>query len=65
MFVPVFATAILSLGSIARAVAVDKKFCEGGPWMSPTKAGMPWESTPEGHYFCEAGHTDGNVLTGT
>lgn len=58
------ATAVLSAVGIARAVNVDKKSCENGPWVAPVKAGLPWETAAEDHYFCEGGHADGDVLTG-
>ncbi|KAF1963404.1 hypothetical protein CC80DRAFT_4873 [Byssothecium circinans] len=64
MFLSIFATAVLSLSGIAKAVAVDKSGCQTGPWIPPTKAGVPWENSPDSHYFCEAGHVDGDVLTG-
>ncbi|CAI6339098.1 unnamed protein product [Periconia digitata] len=64
MHFSIFATAVLSVAGIAGAVNTDKKSCEGGPWLEPAKAGLPWESSPENHYFCEGGHADGELLTG-
>jgi hypothetical protein len=65
MYMSVFATAILSLAGIARAVNTEQRSCEGGPWIAPAKAGLPFESTNESHNFCEGGHADGDVMTGT
>jgi hypothetical protein len=64
MYLPILATAILSVAGIAGAVDTSRKACQGGPWAPPVKAGLEWGDENDNHYFCEGGHADGNVLTG-
>jgi hypothetical protein len=65
MYISVFATTVLSLAGIARAVNTEPKSCENGPWVAPALAGISFENAPADTHFCEGGHADGDVLTGT
>jgi len=65
MYIPIFITTILALGGITRAINTDRKNCESGPWVSPAFTGVAWAGTPDEAKFCEAGHVDGDFLTGT
>ena len=65
MYRSFLAAAALSLAGIAYAVNVDGQSClRDNPWAPRTHAGTDWAPAPDSHFFCEAGYTDGNVLTG-
>ncbi|KAF2684117.1 hypothetical protein K458DRAFT_389331 [Lentithecium fluviatile CBS 122367] len=63
MYISFFATAALILTGVARAVDTNRKSCDNGPWVAPTFAGEDWKA-PDYQRFCEAGLSDGDVLTG-